>query len=89
MLRELAESLHILLTSGTNGAPNWNAVKASDGTGCTDIRVRFEEVLASINRSDPERGRTTIKAAGLSQRGMEVSTRNRSDRRGAYSPNIS
>nr|VWO97729.1 Non-specific serine/threonine protein kinase (EC [Ganoderma boninense] len=71
MLRKLAESLHILLTSGTNGAPNWNAVKAADGTGCTDIRVQFEEVLASINRSDPQRGRTTVKAAELTQHGIE------------------
>lgn len=75
MLRELAESLHILLTSGTNGAPNWNAVKATDGTGCIDIRVQFEEVLASINRSGPESGRTTVKAAALAQHGIGVSIR--------------
>ena len=72
MLRELAESLQILLTSGPNGTPNWNAVKASDGTGCIDIRVRFEEVLASIKRSDPKNGRASAKAAGLAERGIEV-----------------
>ncbi|TBU23615.1 hypothetical protein BD311DRAFT_768173 [Dichomitus squalens] len=73
MLRELAESLHILLTCGPNSTPSWNAVKASDGTGCIDIRVKFEEVLASIKRGDPKNGRATAKAATLAERGIEYS----------------
>ncbi|KAI0644338.1 hypothetical protein C8Q79DRAFT_141228 [Trametes meyenii] len=71
-LRELAEGLVSLLTSGTGGGPDWSTIKGSDGLdGCTGIRVSFEQALRDLGRAGKHVGAATQEAIDFAKQGIE------------------
>ncbi|KAI0666903.1 hypothetical protein C8Q78DRAFT_1082786 [Trametes maxima] len=71
-LRELAEGLVSLLTSGSGGGPDWTTIKGSDGLdGCTGIRVSFEQALRDLGRAGKHVGAATQEAIDFAKQGIE------------------
>ncbi|PIL29443.1 hypothetical protein GSI_08385 [Ganoderma sinense ZZ0214-1] len=71
-LREQAESLHILLTAGSDGRLDWNAIKSRQSGGCMDIKVRCDQVMESLRINNRNSGRATNTAHGLARRGKDL-----------------
>ena len=73
VLRNLAESLHVLLTSGTGGRPDWNTIKSGEVGSCDEIRVHLEEVRRTIKLNHPAAKEATPQVIKLTQQGIGVS----------------
>ncbi len=74
-LRTEAESLHVLLTVGPDGRPDWNSIKSHQSGGCMDIKVRCDQVIKSLQVHNRNAGRATRTAIELARRGKEVRRR--------------
>ena len=71
-IRTLAENLHFLLTISSDGRLDWNAIKSHEAGGCTDIKVRFDQVIKSLQRNNRHAGQATSTAVGLARKGKDV-----------------
>lgn len=68
-----AESLHVLLTAGTDGHLDWNSIKSHQSGGWLDIKVRCDKIRKSLPVNNRYAGRATNTAIGLARRGKDVS----------------
>ncbi|KAI0644313.1 hypothetical protein C8Q79DRAFT_140560 [Trametes meyenii] len=75
ILRTLADTLSSLLTSGKEGRPDWDAIKATDLKGCTGIKVGFEQVLRDLSGSKKKGGAPTVSAVDFATKGIEYTRR--------------
>ncbi|PIL29442.1 hypothetical protein GSI_08384 [Ganoderma sinense ZZ0214-1] len=74
ILRDCSEGLSALLTPGSDGRLNWDAIKSENSGGCLDISVKCEEVINSLTDSNPNAGDATKTAIELAKRGKDLAT---------------